>query len=134
MTHLSMNCFRSYVSLAALLSGALPQLRCLHVQSSGLAALPDISDLVLQSAFLVHLVLKASTEPRHTWVRDLLRACALAGAKVRPQGALKVELLEMEAEALQAAKQLWAQLVASVAAPASVVVVTDFFGADLLTV
>lgn len=47
-------------------------------------------------------------------------------------GPLRVQLLGMGAATLLKAKQQWAQLVAKVTAPASVVVMTDYYGVDLL--
>ncbi len=130
LTHLSMR-FWTEVESQPLeeLCMALPLLRSLQLVYGG-QPFPAESRLLLLHPSLCQLLLSGSASAE--WVKQLLAACDAASAAPRPQGTLTVELPSMGGAELAAAREMWAQLAAKVASPASRVVVTDHEGRDLL--
>jgi hypothetical protein len=132
LTHLSMSFFAPPTLLSEQLEAlcmALPQLRSLHLKCES-QPLPSVSKLLGLHPSLCQLLLSGPASAE--WARQLLLDCDAASATAGPQGTLTVQLPQLQEAELAAARQLWAQLAARVATPASRVVVTDFDGRDLL--
>jgi hypothetical protein len=134
LTHLSLYFYNLVPQHLEALCMALPKLRSLSLADVDHLFLspPSVSKLHSLHPSLCQLLLSGPASAE--WVEQLLTACDAAAAAARPQGTLTVQLPHLHERKLAVAQQLWAQLAARVATPASRVVVTDHHGRDLLAV